>query len=148
VATAAASPKASLSKSDVIDQLATSQGLSKAQVSAVLNGALDLIQETVRKGEKVTLTGCAAPRARAAACSPAALAASRTRPDTQKPGFPFRASLVTRRRAPPRRRRRRARRRSARERHLAAGPAGVAAAASPHAVARGRSQCPSVVGPC
>jgi nucleoid DNA-binding protein len=84
VATAAAPTKSSLSKSDVVDQLAASTNLSKAQVSAVLNGTLDLIQETVKKGEKVTLTGCA--RARAAAQA-AALPAGCIRPDTQIPAL-------------------------------------------------------------
>ena len=34
--------------------------MKKTEVSAVVNGLLELIQDSVKAGEKVTLTGCAA----------------------------------------------------------------------------------------
>ena len=61
-------PKA-LSKTDAIDKLAASTQLKKADVSAVVNGLLEMIQDSVKAGEKVTLTGCAACTAPAGAAA-------------------------------------------------------------------------------
>lgn len=46
-----------MNKGDLINQIATDAGLSKAQAGAALNSVLDSITGTLKKGDKVTLVG-------------------------------------------------------------------------------------------
>lgn len=94
------------SKSEVIEKLAESSSLKKTEVAAVVNGLLDLIQESVKKGERVTLVGCA-PGLRAARVSHRrAVAFPWPRPGLarrRRVAQPFaRVAAVATRRLPPR----------------------------------------------
>lgn len=46
-----------LSTSDLIDQIAEGQGVTKVQAKAVVEGVLKAISESVAKGEEVSLNG-------------------------------------------------------------------------------------------
>lgn len=46
-----------MNKGDLVSQIATDAGLSKAQAGAALNSVLDSIAATLKKGDKVTLVG-------------------------------------------------------------------------------------------
>lgn len=46
-----------MNKGDLVSQIATDAGLSKAQAGAALNSVLDTIAATLKKGDKITLVG-------------------------------------------------------------------------------------------
>ncbi|MDQ3986285.1 MAG: HU family DNA-binding protein [Actinomycetota bacterium] len=46
-----------MNKGDLIDSLARASGESKRTVTNVVDGLVDTVQKTVKKGEKVTLPG-------------------------------------------------------------------------------------------
>lgn len=46
-----------MNKGDLIDSLARASGESKRTVSNIVDGLVDTVQKTVKKGEKVTLPG-------------------------------------------------------------------------------------------
>ncbi|MDX2002742.1 MAG: HU family DNA-binding protein [Chitinophagales bacterium] len=46
-----------MNKGELVNQIATEAGLSKAQAGAALNAVLDGITATLKKGDKVTLVG-------------------------------------------------------------------------------------------
>ena len=46
-----------MNKGDLVTQIATDAGLSKAQAGAALNSVLDAITGSLKKGDKVTLVG-------------------------------------------------------------------------------------------
>jgi DNA-binding protein HU-beta len=46
-----------MNKGDLVTQIATEAGLSKAQAGAALNSVVDAITGSLKKGDKVTLVG-------------------------------------------------------------------------------------------
>ena len=46
-----------MTKADLIDKVASSAGLSKADAGRALDAALDSISKSLKKGQKVTLVG-------------------------------------------------------------------------------------------
>ena len=46
-----------MNKGDLVTQIATDAGLSKAQAGAALNSVLDAVTNSLKKGDKVTLVG-------------------------------------------------------------------------------------------
>jgi DNA-binding protein HU-beta len=46
-----------MTKADLIDKVASSAGLSKADAGRALDAALDSIKKSLKKGQKVTLVG-------------------------------------------------------------------------------------------
>lgn len=46
-----------MNKGDLVTQIATDAGLSKAQAGAALNSVLDAVTGSLKKGDKVTLVG-------------------------------------------------------------------------------------------
>jgi nucleoid DNA-binding protein len=94
-------PKA-LSKTEAIEKLAEEHGMKKTDVTTVVNGLLDLIQDSVKAGEKVTLTGCAPAPAQRKAAQRSCLHATGLGPDVgvprrRRPGSAAAARRATRR---------------------------------------------------
>lgn len=48
---------ATLTKTDLIDQLADKTGMTKAEAKGALDGLVDLLSDHLKKGNKVQLTG-------------------------------------------------------------------------------------------
>lgn len=46
-----------MNKGELIEAVASSTGVAKSTVDAVLNGTIDTIEKAVAKGDKVTITG-------------------------------------------------------------------------------------------
>lgn len=46
-----------MNKGDLVTQIASDAGLSKAQAGAALNSVLDAVTNSLKKGDKVTLVG-------------------------------------------------------------------------------------------
>lgn len=48
---------ATLTKTDLIDQLADKTGMTKAEAKGALDGLVDLLSDNLKKGNKIQLTG-------------------------------------------------------------------------------------------